>query len=131
MVCVVDDEQLPGAVTRQAVVCGTQQLGRPAGLGDGGVRQQRAECAEWDDPLRRSARHPANDGRRCGRGERVRRMASDQCLADPVGADQRHAGTLRIAEGSPDLVQEGVLRRGNPSTRHRRILWRAPLTACG
>ena len=131
MVGVVDDEQLLAAVTGQAVVCGAQKLGRSAGVGDLGVVQQGAERAERDDPLRRSAHHPADDGRRRSHGELLGGTASDQRLADAVGSDQRHAGPLRTVQGGRDLVQEGVLRRGNPSSRHCRILWRPGCAACG
>jgi len=45
-------------------------------------------------------------------------------------AEDHHAGTLWVVQSIGDLAQHGVLRRGNPSSRHRRILWRAPLAGC-
>jgi hypothetical protein len=38
---------------------------------------------------------------------------------------------LRIHQSGRDVAQRGILRRGNPSTRHGRSLWRAHRTACG
>ena len=129
MVCLVDDEKLLSTVTGQVLLGGAQQLGRSARLGDVGVGQQGTECAERDDSLGRGAHHPVHEGGRDG--ERLRGAVSQQRLADAVGSQDRHAGRVRIGQSGRDVAQQCVLRRGNPSTRHRRILWPAPLTACG
>ncbi len=124
VVSVVDDEKLLFA--GEPVLGGAQQLGRSRGVADINAGQQPAERAERDDLLGRGADHPVNG--RCGR---LGGAAGQQRLAGPVGSEDRHAAMLRILQCGRDVTQHGLLRPGNPSTRHRRILWRGHRSACG
>ncbi len=130
MVCIIDHEQQLAAITGQRVVCGAQQVSGPAGLGDIGDVEQAAERAERHGPSRRGARHPTHHCRRLTRDERFGGSVREQRLADTVGADQYHPGCLGIVQRGRDPLHYGIRRRGNPSSRHRRILWRAVLPAC-
>ncbi len=130
VVCVVDHEQQLVAVTGQRwSLRGTQQS---AGLP--------VSAMSWSPAGRRTRRTGRSARSRCPppsgrsstvRGEPLGGSAGEQRLADAVGSDQHHAGPLGIVQGGRDPVQHGVGRRGNPSSRHRRILWRAPVAACG
>ena len=111
------------------IMCGPQQLGRSTGPARSASASR---VRKAPNGMTRSVAVPTTqrttvEGAAAANASAA--WARDQRLADPVCSGQRHAGMLRIVQGGRDLVQQGVLRRGNPSTRHRRILWR--LTACG